>query len=110
MSTLLLVKLDPEEVASIFKAAVKQHDYLVALYAKVVPDWDRVESVKKYPVVSRDTWHKICQLAMQWDRVNAPGAMPGGGWMNSGFSTSPEDGQLALWEVSVDVDGIDYLP
>jgi len=106
------VKLDPDTVREIFRTAESQNDYFVGLFKLVHPDWERIESLLSFPVCSPDTWGEICKLAMTVDaRINTRlpfdrQLLPGGGWMNSGFSTDNSRG-LALWEV-VPADRIVY--
>ena len=75
-----------------------------ALYAMVIPNIDQVESIEGYPVCSPETGQAICRLIMDCDsRRNRElpydkQFMPGGVWLNSGFSTRDDLG-LALWEV-----------
>ena len=99
-----LIKLDPEAVTRLFNTATTQSDYILGLYKMVHPDFDQIREFKGYPVCSKETWSKIASLAVRFDGLKnkdrdfAKQVMPGGAWMNSGFTViGGED--LALWYV-----------
>ena len=94
------VPLPKQTILDIFEAAEHQTDYVLALHAAVVPDWDRVASLEGYVTCSPDTGAFIMGCAMEFDRANHPDVMAGGSWMNSGFSTL-ESHPLGDWEVSL---------
>mgnify|MGYP000946424761 CR=1 FL=1 len=65
-----------------------------------------------WPVCNRETWIALCNLAMGVARRNEERHMPGGAWMNQGFTSAtpenaargglrPEDVELAFMEVYV---------
>lgn len=92
--------LKKEEVERIFAEAKDQGEYMVALYKLVIPNWDDVISIDGWPSCNGLTWKAICRLAMEHDEKHTS-AMPGGCWMNKGFSTS-HGVNLKDWEVSME--------
>ena len=95
MKTVILSKSQIEEV---FAAAKTQPDYITELYRLVFPNLAEIESVDGSPCCSKELWCFICDQAMAWDRKEAvatgkigpdgqPTFMPGGAWLNWGFSS-----------------------
>jgi hypothetical protein len=106
MTTTAPVLLDTLAVTALFAQAATQGEYIVGLYKMVHPDWDRITALNGHPTCSKATWCRICELARAHDdRTNLKRTLdkqifPGGGWMNSGFSSSEAtDADLSLWEV-----------
>jgi hypothetical protein len=94
------VKLNKEQLETIFAEAKDQADYLIAIYRLVFPQWDAIEKIHGWPSVNDKTWKAICRMAMDAD-PRLCDAMPGGAWMNSGFSTS-HGKDLPDWHVSME--------
>ena len=96
------VKLDPARVQALFETATTQSEYILGLFRMVHPDFDEIVRLGDYVSCSRETWLEICGLAQMADRRIAPKCLPGGAWMNYGFSaTHGEPGaDLALWYVA----------
>jgi hypothetical protein len=94
-----MITLNPKEVEELFEQHTQQGDVLVALYKMVIPEWDNVKKVKGWPAVNDYTWKRICSLFQEFDSNHHPGVMPGGCWMNTGFSTNHD---IPDWEVSMD--------
>lgn len=102
-------RLSSEVLDEIFSRAKVQGDYIVALYRHVIPIFDQIDKVENYPVCSRETWMDIAHRAQLFDTRHHPMVLPGGMWMNSGFSTSlfASDGypvarvprNVVLWKV-----------
>ena len=101
------VLLNEAAVRAAFEAATSQEDYLVALYRMVLPDWDTIERVERWPACNDTTWKAICRLAQEADRRLRLDVLPGGAWLNHGFTTFP-DNRLADWQVSTDTCHIVY--
>ena len=81
-----MVKLTKEKINSIGDGCKNEKEFIVKLYEYVVPDWENVKIVKKWPAVSLDTWVYISDVIL--NKFN-PG--PGAGfipfmWFNNGFS------------------------
>ena len=79
--------LTREQVDEVFDRAATQQDYLLGLYRLVIPDFDRVEKVHRWPTISQEFWLYICDKAMAWDRAHNVRALHGGAWLNWGFSS-----------------------
>ncbi|KKM60562.1 hypothetical protein LCGC14_1540480 [marine sediment metagenome] len=99
MTTATLVDLTKQQIEEIFEQAENQANYLLKLYAAVVPEWDRVKALKGFVRCNPLTGSFILDLAMKFDRQHHPEVMAGGAWMNSGFSTLGDD--LPEWCVGL---------
>lgn len=76
-----------------------QTDFLLRLYRYAFGDlWDRITKVHGYPKVSKATWSYLCDAAISIDKDRHPGVMPGGLWLNNGFTV---DESLPDWVVSL---------
>lgn len=116
------LKLDKAEVEALFKpcpacsllpnlhvqtrpaagcTCPKQGELLTDIYRLAVPDFDRLEKVTEFPVVTRATGDFLMRLFINRDRRLSPEVMAGGAWMNSGFCSrpAPEIGPLDDFEV-----------
>ena len=76
----------------------EQSDALIAIYKMVFPEWDQIASLDGWPKCNKTTWKAICSLFMEFDRAHHVDVMPGGLWMNNGFSSRDSD-HLKDWEV-----------
>ena len=92
--------LHEQTILDIFEAAENQTDYVIALHAAVVPDWDRVAALEGYVTCTPDTGAFIMGCAIKFDGAKHPDVVAGGAWMSHGFSTL-ESHPLADWEVSL---------
>ena len=100
------VQLDREAVLRVFAEAKDQSDYMIALYKMVFPRWDDIISIEQWPKCNKDTWTWICRLAMDFDQTHH-GSLPGGCWLNKGFSGS--DGEnLQFLEIDTSKCVIEY--
>lgn len=88
--------LDEKEVEKLFETCDHQMDVVIGIYKMVYPNWDDIESIDGFPTINRTTNEKFFKLFTKFDRKNHPNVIPGGIWMNHGFSE--EDG-LDDWEV-----------
>jgi hypothetical protein len=95
------VRLTAEAIDAVFDAASEQADYVLGLYRLVIPDFDRVAKVQRWPKVSPAMTEYIFARAIAFDRLHHPGVMAGGLWLNVGFSTDEQlrGGQVTLPEV-----------
>ena len=93
-----IVEIDAfrKRIKAIFREQENQSDVLVEIYKLVFPDWERITEVEGYPEAGDDLWKFICGLFMDFDRRNHPDVMPGGMWMNTGFSVNSG---LSAWEI-----------
>lgn len=98
------MQLDPLQVKQIFDQALSQADYILGLMRILHPDFDQIQRLNANPVCSKDTWTRICEYAQAVDaRINCSRSMlqqllPGGAWMNYGFSARGGE-ELPLWGV-----------
>lgn len=98
------IQLSADHIAAVFTAAQTQEDYILGLFRLVHPDFDQIKGFSGAPVCSPDTWKRICQLAQDVDgRLNKTRdydkqILPGGAWMNYGFSARGGE-ELPLWAV-----------
>ena len=96
--------LTKQQILDVFRAADEDEEphqnlYLLGLHAAVVPDWEQVVALGGYCRCNPLTGSFILDLAMKFDREHHPDVMPGGAWMNSGFSTLGDD--LPEWCVEL---------
>ena len=77
-----------ERIKTIFKEQENQSEVLVEIYKLVFPDWEQIKKIEGYPEAGDDLWKFICELFMDFDCRNHPDVMPGGIWMNTGFSVN----------------------
>lgn len=95
------IRLDSGKIREAFENAQRQVDYITAIYTMVFPDLDKIEKIGddtlSWPKCSHQFWRYILGLAMEADkriaretgqmRCGEPTFMPGGMWMNNGFTT-----------------------
>jgi hypothetical protein len=103
------VRLNEEKVRAACEQAASQEEYLIAIYRMVLPDWDAIERIARWPACNEKTWEAICRLAMEADQRLRLNVLPGGAWLNHGFTTG-EGKNLADWQVCLDTARIIYKP
>lgn len=81
-----LVVISGEEIDHIFASATHQFDYVVGLYKRLFPDWDAIELIDGYPACNDAFWKRISLKAQKFDEIHHPKVLPGGAWMNKGFT------------------------
>jgi hypothetical protein len=86
-----------ERILEVFAKNTDQHYAIVGVYRLVIPDWDEIEKLVGYPEAGMELCLFICQQCMEFDRKYHPNCMPGGVWMNWGFSSNSE---LDPWGIS----------
>lgn len=84
-------------ITTLFTKHDHQEKVLINLYKLVFPQWDCITKIEGYPEAGCDLWKFICRLFQEFDHKHHPDCMPGGLWMNTGFSVNTE---LQPWEVS----------
>lgn len=88
------VKLDKEQVQTFVLQAETESDAVVAIFRMVYPNFDEIKSVDGYPRCNTATWKQICRWMhdltekLNRDRRYDKQVMPGGAWVNWGFSCS----------------------
>ncbi len=85
-----------EEVEKIFASSNHQVEVVEALYRLAFPDYDDIEKINGFPEAGERLSKLIWDKSFEFDFVHHPDVMPGGRWMNNGFSTNKE---LGDWEV-----------
>lgn len=94
------VPLPKKKIDEIFEAANDQAEYTVELYKAVYGDqWDDIEEVIDHPIITEETNLYIMRKAMDFDKKHHPDVLPGGCWMNRGFSSFNVPESLDLWQV-----------
>ena len=95
-----------QHIESLFEKHSHQADVLIDIYRMVFPEWERIRKVKVYPESGDSLWKFICGKFQTFDRMHHPDCMPGGAWMNKGFSVNHK---LPPWEISLDNCSVEYL-
>jgi hypothetical protein len=88
-----------QRILEVFTHNTNQQDVIVDLYKLVLPDWDQIQRLKGHPEVGIELALFICRKFQDFDRQHHPNCMPGGAWMNYGFSVNRE---LDHWEIAFD--------
>lgn len=99
-------KIFREHIMGTFAHHNHQQEILIDLYKLAFPQWDEITKITGYPEVGKELWMLICQLFQEFDRKHHPGCLPGGAWMNSGFSMNDK---LGPWEIGFDNCQVQYL-
>jgi hypothetical protein len=95
MSTQTQIKLDPAAVKDAILNAASENEAVMAIFKMVYPEWDNIASVDGMPKCSEATWKAICNHFIELgNRCNqarpiTKHVMPGGPWLNYGFSAVP---------------------
>ena len=82
--TTSFVKLPKETIDAIIEGSESQSDMTIALYKHVFPDWDAIEHIDGYPLISLKTAKYIL------GKFEEKGWSLLGPWFNSGFSSRKE--------------------
>jgi hypothetical protein len=90
--------LTEKQVDYIFETSADQSEATIALYKIAFPEFDRIKQVDGFPAIGKELSLHIWNKFFEFDRLHHPGVMPGGRWMNNGFST---DETLKPWELSI---------
>lgn len=101
-----LIRLDGDAVENAILTAEGETQAVERVFRLVYPEFDRIKSVNGYPECNTVTWKLICNWFMALtDRLNRERAydkqiMPGGAWLNWGFSAHGEGSkELRDWQV-----------
>ncbi|MGO9531067.1 MAG: hypothetical protein ACLP3B_07785 [Syntrophobacteraceae bacterium] len=98
--------MDSKQVIDdIFEAAQSQEEALVKIYKRYFPDWDSIKFIHGWPTCSKEMWRYICQKFQALDRKYHPNVLPGGAWMNNGFSSTEN---LKGWELDKTTSQVEY--
>ena len=74
-------------IKTIFEKRKHQMEIVFDLYRLAIPDWDNVAKCDGHPKINEEHNRLIFRLFGEVDRKNHPGVIPGGAWLNWGFST-----------------------
>lgn len=86
-----------DHIQTIFERHDHQADVLIALYKLVLPDWDQIEKIKRWPQTGYDLWKFIFSQFVDFDGKHHPQFFKGGAWFDSGFSSNRN---IDPWEIS----------
>ena len=93
-------------VRSLFEKHDHQQQVICDMYKLIFPDWDRIKHIKNYPATDTKLWEFVWDLFLEFDKKYHPDCMPGGAWLNIGFSVNRE---LQPYEIDVSECEIEYL-
>ena len=100
------VTLNKDEVQAVVLQAESETKAVVAIFQMVYPNFDEIKSVDGYPHCNTATWKRICQWMqdlterLNKDRRYDKQVMPGGAWLNWGFSCHGDAcKELKDWQV-----------
>ncbi len=77
-------------IDDIFETVQSQEEALVKIYKLYFPDWDLIKFIHGWPTCSKEMWCYICRKFQALDRKYHPQVLPGGAWLNNGFSSSEQ--------------------
>ncbi|MHA1342283.1 MAG: hypothetical protein ACTSO2_20105 [Promethearchaeota archaeon] len=81
------VKLDKEKIDQLFKEKKDSGEIIVELFKTAIPNFDKVKKIHGYLKVSKKTNEYLFEKFIEFDKKNKPGILPGGAWLNYGFSS-----------------------
>src|SRR5687768_8356443 len=101
------VILDHEKVKALFEVPdTTQAEIIVGIFKMIYPDWNEIETLLDYCTCNERTNQYLFSMFIAYDKAqNAKRdirdeVMPGGAWMNYGFSNlDPEASKLKDWHV-----------
>jgi len=93
-----MIKLTKEKIDQIFEEAKDQGDYLIRLYKHAFPYWEKIKKIDDWPKVHIKTWLYITEKAISFDKIHHPNVLPGGLWLNNGFSSTDN---IKPWHVDI---------
>lgn len=83
---------DKADVRLVLPPPGNQADALIAVYRLVMGrEWEQAVRLDGWPECNFDTWKQISLMFQEFDRARHPECLPGGMWMNNGFSSSGKD-------------------
>ena len=93
------VTLTKEQIDEVFEKSRNRVEYILRLYELVIgPDFNDCKKVKDWPKAGPKVHEYITLKAIEFDRKHCPDCLPGGLWLNYGFSL---DKNLGDWEVDI---------
>ena len=92
------VHLTIDQIDQVFEDAEEQADYIIGLHKLLYPNWDDITKLQDFPACTDFLWRIICLKAQSFDTKHHPEVLPGGAWLNNGF-TVDRDESLSDFEV-----------
>lgn len=81
------VTLDHQEFIDYLKTIDNQYNALMYLYHLIIPDTSKIFKLNGFPSVNDKTSTFIFKQMIDFDKIHHKNVLPGGLWMNNGFST-----------------------
>ena len=100
-------KLTRETIDNIFKGSTHQSEVMLKLYKVAIPNYSKVKKIHNFPIVNNLTGAYLFTQFLNFDKKFHPSVIPGGRWLDSGFSTR-EDLNLDDFTVSINRSSIEY--
>jgi len=94
------MNLSKEQVDACFHGCANQQDWIVNVYKLVFKDWHRIQKIQGWPTIGKELSDYIWERATAFDKKYHSAVLPGGAWVNTGFSTDTSSA-LGPWEVSM---------
>ena len=94
-----------KKIQEIFDKSGDQGEALLRLYMLFIPEFESVVSIGLWPECGKMLHQFIFERFIAFDCIHHPEVMPGGLWLNKGFTL---DEKLMNWEVNLDNCGIMY--
>lgn len=83
------IQLQREPLEKLFEAGTHQANVLLEIFKLIYPGvWDDIEKINGYPTCSRETSLWFARAFQKFDMKHHPNTLPGGIWLNQGFSFS----------------------
>lgn len=103
------MELTEKEIDNLFKLYETPSQMTELLYRQVIPEYDKCTKLNGWPKTSRTTGQYIMELFIKKDKEyfskNKKNVLPGGTWMNYGFSN---DDKMEDWIVNIDGLNVTY--
>ena len=97
------MRLNKDKIDELFETENHQANVMVGLYKMVFPNWDEIKSVDDWPKIGKQGAYYLAEKFMAFDRKHHPNVMPGGIWLNNGFSSDEtlEDFEVVRCKVTL---------
>jgi len=103
--------LTRDQIDRIFEEATSQADYIINLHKAALAahriNWDDIKQLDGYVRISVAGGAYLFDQAIRWDKRHCPGLLPGGGWLNRGFSSDQSLRTIGN-EYEISLPAIDY--
>lgn len=98
-------KITKEFIDATFESCQHQTDVVITFYKFVFGNdvWDTIERLEGHPAIGEEANKYIFKKFFDFDKKHHPSVIPGGAWLNWGFSTyEAKSLGLGPWEVSTE--------